>query len=103
MSKKYVPSGYQIINLDLMDKTVQVPFEPTTEDEKILWNILHKGNTVLPSKPILLGVKTAYLRFLGFGTIADSSITLISGLIGSSTSIIIQPNGNDLVFDVVEE
>ena len=55
MAKKYVPSGYQIINLDATNYPLNDSGDitPTQDDEKILVEILQKGVT----KPILICLK----------------------------------------------
>lgn len=97
MSKKYVPSGYQIINIDVSDKTSGTAFTPETEDEKLLFELL-SGNV---KKPILLKIITTNVEFMGFAlwengaeilSIADTSYVesiVISGtkLLWSETSL----------------
>ena len=69
--KKYVPSGYQIINIDTTDKTSGTGFTPETDDEKILYEILSSGK--LEPKPILLKIKTSVVSLCGYGVIVDDT------------------------------
>lgn len=58
MGKKYVPSGYQIIEIDVTGKTNgQTKWSPSTEDEKILFDLLSKP---LITKPILIHLIDRY-------------------------------------------
>ncbi len=75
MSKKYVPSGYQIIVLDLSDKTSGTAFTPETEDEKILYEILRASKT---SKPILLEINTPNIALSGFCVMEDDVTIYLS-------------------------
>ena len=57
MSKKYVPSGYQIININVLyDNAKQKYYVEESDDEKILKEILQKRTVdeFLNVKPILL-------------------------------------------------
>ena len=77
MAKKYVPSGYQIINIDCSDKTSETPFDPITEDEKLLFKIINDKKF---DKPILLNViDSSGILWTGFGVIHDVSIILSLG------------------------
>lgn len=77
MSKKYVPSGYQIIDLDLSAVTQSGDsVTPTTEDEKILANILNNGTM---NKPILLRIHNlGGFELCGFGIMLGGTISLPS-------------------------
>ena len=101
MSKKYVPSGYQIINLDVSDKTSGIPFTPETEDEKILHEILSSGKL---SKPILLHIITgAPYEITGFAVKTDNSISLTFGNVGSSITEELSISSDKLVWIEYEE
>jgi len=83
MAKKYAPSGYQIINIDLSAKTSGTAFLPETEDEKLLHEILSSGEL---KKPILLDITTENYHLSGVATWGGGAITLIDGHVGSSVS-----------------
>ena len=84
MSKKYVPSGYQIINLNLSAQTSGTAFSVGTDDEKLLCDILNSGI----KKPILLSIiDTSGDEWLGIPSYYDGVLSLTSGAIGSSTQI----------------
>ena len=78
MSKKYVPSGYQIINLEYPDIVSGTPLEktPETEDEKILYKILSDGNF---SKPILVNILCGDEFFSQFANRLNSTIYVGDG------------------------
>ena len=81
MSKKYVPSGYQIIELkETVSKSgVALSKIPETEDEKILYEILHTSDY---SKPLLINAEIHNedtdntLRLLQFAVIIDDVMFL---------------------------
>lgn len=74
MSKKYAPSGYQIINLDFSDKTSNVGFVPETEDEKLVMDILKNEHY---NKPILISLKTPQITHAtGFALLIDGGIKI---------------------------
>lgn len=102
MSKKYVPSGYQIINIDVSDKTSGTPFDVVTEDEKLLYEILSSGEI---KKPILLHIKTTGFEMCGSAIldIGSKIISLISGDIGSLVSESITISTTQLVWVETEE
>lgn len=102
MSKKYVPSGYQIINIDVSDKTSGTPFTPETEDEKLLYSILKSGEN---KKPILLQIKTSGYLMSGFVVIdiLAETISLVNGDIGGMVSETITTSTTQLVWTEVEE
>ena len=102
MAKKYQPSGYQIINLDLTDKTSGTPFTPETEDEKLLYEILSSGKI---TKPILLDIKTSGYHFSGFccNDYASHQICLSFGPVGSSVTESIVGSTNKLIWQEDEE
>ena len=84
MSKKYEPSGYQIIKLDLSAKTSGTAFSVATDDEKLLCSIINDGI----KKPILLSViDTAGDEWMGIPSYYDGVLTLTSGAVGSSIQI----------------
>ena len=62
--KKYVPNGYQIINLDLTGKTSGTSFAPETEDEKLLHDLLIRYGNDENVKPVLLSITTEQLGTL---------------------------------------
>lgn len=70
MSKKYVPSGYQIINLEYPDIVSGTPLEktPETEDEKILHKILSEDKF---NKPILINILCGDETFSQFANRID--------------------------------
>lgn len=110
MVKKYQPSGYQIINLNLTGKTNGTPFDAETEDEKILLDILLKmSHQEIPTKPILINIVLSGYMFLGFPIMTQQGINLsyviYDGLnVDSVTSITIRENGaNKLVYVLVDE
>ena len=76
MAKKYVPSGYQIINIDASDKTSGTPFTPETEDEKLLLKYL-KSDKI--EKPLLLHcISISGVTSNGFVNIIDGAISFSS-------------------------
>lgn len=95
MGKKYIPSGYQIINLDLSDKTSGTPFDPETDDEKLLCDLLHNG----VKKPILLQIS----GLIGYPVVNGNALYLTSGPVGSSSTTIIESDGSQLTYTLVEE
>lgn len=56
MAKKYIPSGYQIINIDTAVEEDSSAEEKTasTEDEKLLCNLLYYQKV---TKPIIINIK----------------------------------------------
>ena len=80
MGKKYVPSGYQIINIDFTSSDSEITVIPSemTEDEKVLYDILNRGLT--ETKPILLSIRERRMntRLIGFGVLEDGAINLKS-------------------------
>ena len=72
MGKKYSPSGYQIIEIDLSHVDDNGYLIIDNEDSKILYDILSKP--ILPSKPILL--KDVRLPIMGFPVIVPNSLSL---------------------------
>ena len=97
MGKKYSPSGYTIITIDVKDKTSGTPFTPETDDEKLLYNLL-----INPSirKPILLTVLNAPEGnyFTGFGTIVEYAITITDGFVGTTISERFSASANKLTW-----
>lgn len=99
MGKKYTPSGYQIINIDVSARTSGIPFTPETEDEKLLHEILSSGEI---KKPILLNVITSlYGTITAFPIITDNSSLLRVAFAGYQLSISV--DGDDLSVAEVEE
>lgn len=102
MAKKYVPSGYQIISIDVSDKTSGTPFTPETEDEKLLHEILSSGEI---KKPILLNVVCDLGTLSGFGTqfnINDISLFTFTSL-GQNTRISLSSVEDKLVYSGTQE
>lgn len=97
MSKKYVPSGYQIISIDVSDKTSGTPFSPETEDEKLLYEILLSDEI---KKPILLDIKSSGYHLVGFANIdiRSTQVCITYGAVGSSISETITANSNKLTW-----
>ncbi len=104
MGKKYMPSGYQIIDLKLMGSTV--PWEiskDSSEDAKVLWETLTKHQQGEIVKPVLL-----HLYADNYG----ANITMLCTFMGDSIyfgdanssyvgSIIL--NGNNLEINITEQ
>lgn len=75
MGKKYVPSGYQIININVENKTSGQGFAPETDDEKLLLELLENG----VKKPILINLVTSVAgEFFGFATIYGSNLNILT-------------------------
>lgn len=88
MAKKYTPSGYQIITIDIADKTSGTDFTPVTEDEKILLNIIDSGTKDILQKPILLNVlNSGDIVISGYATMKSGGVSVSCGR-----------NGDNLVF-----
>ena len=79
--KKYVPSGYQIINIDLTGRISNTAWEPSTEDEKILFDLLKRNGKGKIVKPILLYEKSN--KISGFPILINELCSLSSGYAGS--------------------
>ena len=103
MAKKYVPSGYQIINIDIAGKTSGTAFDPVTEDEKILYDLLVKSEEIstLPNKPILLRVPNVLL--MGFVAFFSGRLAYTVGVSGSQFHFEIYRSGTQLIFDYHED
>lgn len=103
MAKKYVPSGYQIINIDLTGKTSGIAFDPVTEDEKMLYDLLVKSEekTTLPNKPILLRVPDVLL--MGFVAFFSGKLAYTLGVSGSQFHFEIYRSGTQIIFDYYED
>lgn len=97
--KKYVPSGYQIINIDLTGKTSGTPFTPETEDEKLLHEILSSGEL---KKPILLDITTSSYHVVGF-VVYYGDISITFGAVGSSVTEEISLDDDKLQWVETEE
>ena len=96
MAKKYVPSGYQIINLDITATAFDgTPFtiSAETEDEITLCDILDDNKQY--EKPILLKIheKSQDYNLCGFVTCVDGTL-ILGDPTGTETSIKIE-NGED--------
>ena len=80
MSKKYVPSGYQIIDIILpSDFSSGDIITASTEDEKLLVSMLVESNNnprVNNFKPILLKITTPQVTTAGFVSITEGVISL---------------------------
>lgn len=79
MSKKYEPSGYQMILVDVSSKISGNSYSPSTEDEEILLKLLtelHEGKMI---KPVLLTVKESTRTNRGFAQITGTQISLLVG------------------------
>lgn len=104
MAKKYVPSGYQIIDLTLTGE--EQPFvisKDSSEDAKILWDTLTKHISGKLVKPVLL-----HLYVENY----DADITMLSTIMvdticfGTPTSSYvgdIRVNGDNLEINVSEQ
>ena len=104
MAKKYVPSGYQIINIDCSDKTSGTPFDPVTEDEILLCKILYDVTSEGINKPILLKcIDTDQNMWCGFPSICNNRATLTDGIIGSSKQVTLWSDGSQLEINYAEE
>lgn len=81
MGKKYVPSGYQIINIVLSyDEDANKYVIEESEDKNILANILLKlSGGVRPTKPILLTVDNQNDSYFdcSFANVGNNNIFLI--------------------------
>lgn len=104
MAKKYQPSGYQIIVIDVSDKINQTPFTPETDDEKLLHNLLQKSSSK-DIKPILLSIKgTSNGNVMGFTSINDSNTCfLYTEKIGSLACYSFYLDSDKLVYEYTEE
>lgn len=85
--KKYVPSGYQIINIDLTGKQSGSSWEPSTEDEKILFDLLTRNNNGEIVKPILLYEKMH--KMSGLAILSNNVCSLSIGFTGSQVVLTI--------------
>ena len=74
MGKKYTPSGYQIINIDVSERAGN-PFTPETIEEKELFAILSK-EYIMNEKPILLSIRTSSYEIVGFATLTNNALSL---------------------------
>lgn len=100
MAKKYSPSGYQIINLDLSDKTKNVAFTPETDDEKLLYELINKRS----DKIILLKVNDFDSTLhVGFCVMENTFYGFLYGTIGSFMQLIIEKDGTKLKVSYLEE
>lgn len=80
MSKKYVPSGYQILNLSVVGLTKNDNGEyelPESDDVKVLTEILTSKKI---TKPILLSIETSMFTISGLCTCALTNDTLVISL-----------------------
>ena len=74
MGKKYTPSGYQIIKLDVTDMDLSQAFTPRNEDEELLLKCLLKNSF---KKPILLHYDSDNYSLCGFVTSLIGEIDLM--------------------------
>lgn len=74
MAKKYIPSGYQIINLGELDLSSSVTL--TDGDAKILVDLFNEGE--LFKKPILLSIYDTNdsVQYMGFAIQRSESLTI---------------------------
>ena len=83
MAKKYIPSGYQIIDIIIpVDVSSGDTVTPETEDEKLLYDLLVKSGNKEKTKPVLLNITLGVdgnAHISGFGSIYDSSLTVYAG------------------------
>lgn len=84
MGKKYTPSGYQIISIDVSAKTSGTAFTPETEDEKLLHEILSSGEIKKPILLKLFGIADTVL--VGFPFIIENKLSLTYGAVGTSVT-----------------
>ena len=106
MSKKYVPSGYQIISIDCSDKTSGTGFVPVTEDEKLLHQLLSGmgSQNIVIKKPILLDViDTNTNHWIGIPSIFNGILTLNYGELGGSSQLVISADPDELTVTYTEE
>ena len=75
MGKKYVPSGYQILEIESTDKDNDDILLKNTDDEKLLYELFKSGKIL--EKPILLRVTASGTPTMcGFPIVSLSAITL---------------------------
>ena len=99
--KKYVPSGYQIINLDCSALTSGDEI-PSSTDSDLLKEILLAETKI--HKPILLTVKTPNGYMNGIGVHYQNYISLTMGNVGSSVTVSIFIDGDGkLIYQYDEE
>lgn len=96
--KKYVPSGYQIINI-VIDEEGQTVSE-TEELKKYLKDIIAKKEI---TKPLLLGVKSTYSKYvvtptIKFDGVADIILTWCIGFADDSHISSIEYDDSDESF-----
>ena len=73
MAKKYVPSGYQIINITSTDVDEDGYLILESKDAKILYELLDDNNPKIATKPILLNYENI---LIGFAIISGSKLSL---------------------------
>lgn len=101
MSKKLQPSGYTIINIDASAQTSGTPFDPVTDDEKLLCEILSNGEF---KKPILLDIiDPSGDHWCGFPIRYTSRLTFTDGQVGATTSLVIDVSSEQLIVEIFEE
>ena len=104
MTKKYVPSGYQIINVNvLLDEALSKYYIEESADSLLLKNLLISipaGETI--KKPILLNVNIVVesITMCGFVTSAENVLTLKAS--GYECNITIDGD-NELSVEIVVE
>lgn len=96
--KKYVPSGYQIIVVNVTGKTSGSTFAPQTEDEKILFEILQNQKC---NKPILLTIVDSDSKYTGFVALGGNKAELVFSDSTLSFSIGYDGTNFSLKYDVI--
>ena len=106
--KKYVPSGYQIISIDVSRVDDDDNLLEETEDEKVLYELCRSGK--LHRKPILMDVKMGVggAHLTGFPIILGNSITvqqikLEEGSINGYTQVILELVDNKILVTIEEQ
>ena len=97
MAKKYVPSGYQIINIIIKDDGEGNLIVEDSEDKQLLVKLLSPIELQPNVKPILIrleDIENSY-TMVGFGTIMGSSLSLYN----NGSEYVLSKNGNNI--DVV--
>lgn len=105
--KKYVPSGYQILSIDVTRVDENNHLLEETEDEKVLYDLMRNGK--LDRKPILLQARHGNSGFVLTGfviingvSIQLSDIVLTDGVIDGYTIVKLGWTGEKVVVEVQE-
>ena len=101
MAKKYVPSGYQIIEIDLTNRTSGTGFTPETQDEKVLYDLLVSNDKI--RKPILIHILNSGADITTFCILESNYLYVTYGEIGSLVSYSINGYNNKLTWVYNEE